>query len=101
MQAENILTTYEPHVCIVVYSITDRESFNKAEDTLQYLASQTSMEKMVIILVGNKLDQTAVREVSAAGKLMMSIKCRKTEQIVENMFCNLCQMVGAWPLDKL
>ena len=55
-------------MCIVVYSITDRDSFNKAEDTLQYLASQTTLEKMVIILVGNKLDQKTLREISIAGK---------------------------------
>ena len=63
-----MLTTYEPHACIVVYSISDRESFNKAQDTLQYLAYQTSKDKKVTILVGNKVDQETSRQVSIQGK---------------------------------
>ena len=63
-----MLTTYEPHACIVVYSISDRESFNKAQDTLQYLASQTIKDKKVTILVGNKVDQEFSRQVSIQGK---------------------------------
>ena len=63
-----MLNTYEPHAFIVVYSISDRESFNKAQDTLQYLAYQTSKDKKVTILVGNKVDQETSRQVSIQGK---------------------------------
>ena len=37
---ENIISTYEPQACMVVYSIIDKESYVKAEETLQYLETQ-------------------------------------------------------------
>lgn len=37
---ENIISTYEPQACMVVYSIIDKESYAKAEETLQYLETQ-------------------------------------------------------------
>ena len=39
-QVENIISTYEPQACMVVYSIIDKESYNQAEETLQYLETQ-------------------------------------------------------------
>ena len=39
-QVENIISTYEPQACMVVYSIIDKESYVKAEETLQYLETQ-------------------------------------------------------------
>ena len=68
LQVENILTTYEPHACIVVYSITDRDSFTKAQDILQYLAMQSCKEKRARILVGNKIDLERSRQVSIQGE---------------------------------
>ena len=40
MGVENIISTYEPQACMVVYSIIDKESYAKAEETLQYLETQ-------------------------------------------------------------
>ena len=40
LQVENIISTYEPQACMVVYSIIDKESYAKAEETLQYLETQ-------------------------------------------------------------
>ena len=67
IQVENILTTYEPHACIVVYSIVDKDSFTKAQNILHYLAMQTCNEKRARILVGNKVDLERSRQVSIQG----------------------------------
>ena len=66
---ENILTTYEPDACIVVYSIVDRDSFTKAKDTLQYLASQACKDRRARILVGNMVDMERSRQVSTQGRV--------------------------------
>ena len=69
MQVENLLSTYEPHACIIVYAISDRDSFNSALETLQYLSADSGREKKAaIILVGNKTDQEDSRMVSILGK---------------------------------
>ena len=31
---ENTLSTYDPHACVVVYSVTDSNSFSLAEDIM-------------------------------------------------------------------
>ena len=54
VQVENTMSTYEPAACVVVYSVTDRLSYARAEDTLQYLASQAgpaSSKQRALILV--------------------------------------------------
>ena len=54
VQVENTVSTYEPAACVVVYSVTDRLSYARAEDTLQYLASQAgpaSSKQRALILV--------------------------------------------------
>ena len=63
-----MLTTYEPHACIVVYSIVNIDSFTKAQDTLQYLTTQSSKEARAMILVGNKGDLERDRLVSIQGR---------------------------------
>lgn len=40
LQVENIISTYEPQACMVVYSVIDKDSYAKAEETLQYLETQ-------------------------------------------------------------
>ena len=66
-QVENILTTYDPQACIVVYSIDDRNSFISACETLQYLSSPGSGYKRPTILVSNKVDLERSRVVSLQG----------------------------------
>ena len=54
VQVENTVSTYEPAACVVVYSVTDRLSYARAEDTLHYLASQAgpaSNKQRALILV--------------------------------------------------
>ncbi|XP_047740208.1 GTP-binding protein GEM [Hyalella azteca] len=65
MSVENCLTTYEPHACVVVYAVTDRASFKKAEDVLNYLWRESCVDKMAVILVGNKVDLVRNRSVSS------------------------------------
>ena len=62
------MATYEPHACIVVYSITDRVSFKKAEDILELLWRENFTQDKSAILVGNKVDLARSRKVQIAGK---------------------------------
>jgi len=66
MSVENILSTYEPHACMVVYSIVDRDSFLVAESILEYM-TRGDQTKRASILVGNKADMERSRQVSAKG----------------------------------
>ncbi|XP_021943902.1 GTP-binding protein GEM [Folsomia candida] len=62
MSPENSLATYNPHCCIIVYSITDRHSYAVAEEILRYLW-QVETSSKAVILVGNKCDLERAREV--------------------------------------
>ena len=64
MQVENIISTYEPQACMVVYSIVDSESFRKAEEILQYLNTESGGSSRARILVGNKVDLERSRQVT-------------------------------------
>ncbi|XP_071549907.1 uncharacterized protein [Panulirus ornatus] len=64
MSVENCLSTYDPHACVIVYSITDKGSFKKAEDTLTYLWRENYTKEKAVILVGNKVDLARSRIVN-------------------------------------
>ncbi|XP_065201842.1 ras-related and estrogen-regulated growth inhibitor-like [Planococcus citri] len=49
--------------CIIVYSITDRDSFNYALDTLENLHKMRSSIQIPITLLGNKADLEHLRKV--------------------------------------
>ncbi|XP_050730521.1 GTP-binding protein GEM-like isoform X1 [Eriocheir sinensis] len=66
MSVENCLSTYDPHACIIVYSITDKGSFKKAEDIITYLWRENYPSDKAVILVGNKVDLARSRVVSMA-----------------------------------
>lgn len=68
MSVENSLSTYEPHACVVVYSITSRESFKVAEDILNYLWRERYTHDKSVIVVGNKADLARSRVISTNGK---------------------------------
>ncbi|XP_037077074.1 uncharacterized protein LOC119098256 [Pollicipes pollicipes] len=71
MSAENALTTYAPHACVVVYSITDQASLKSAEDTLSFLWREGFIRDNSVILVGNKSDMVRARVVTIEeGKSM-------------------------------
>lgn len=53
---------------LIVYSITDRASFEKASELRIELRRARQKEDIPIILVGNKSDLVRCREVSVAGK---------------------------------
>lgn len=67
-QVENSLSTYEPHACVVVYSIVARASFQHAEETLNYLWREGYTKEKSVIVVGNKADLARSRMISANGK---------------------------------
>ncbi|KAK9717528.1 Ras family [Popillia japonica] len=66
-QVENSLSTYEPHACVVVYSIVARASFQHAEETLNYLWREGYTKEKSVIVVGNKADLARSRMISANG----------------------------------
>ena len=67
-QAENALSTYVPDALVIVYSVVDSNSFQKAEEILQYLWRTGSSTNKAVILVGNKSDLVRTRVVSIVGK---------------------------------
>lgn len=63
------LSNYEfPHGYCVVYSTSDRESFQQAKMYLQKLWTDDSISTKAVILVGNKTDLVRIRAVSFEGK---------------------------------
>ncbi|XP_063844935.1 GTP-binding protein REM 1-like isoform X3 [Scylla paramamosain] len=64
MSVENCLSTYDPHACIIVYSITDKGSFKKGEDIITYLWRENYTKEKAVILVGNKVDLARSRLVN-------------------------------------
>lgn len=55
---------------IIVYSVTDKVSFEKASELRIQLRRARQTEDIPIILVGNKSDLVRSREVSVDGKLL-------------------------------
>lgn len=66
-QVENSLSTYEPHACVVVYSVTSRTSFSHASDLLNYLWRQNYTKEKSVIVVGNKADLARARVITTNG----------------------------------
>ncbi|CAH1111291.1 unnamed protein product [Psylliodes chrysocephalus] len=64
MSVENSLSTYEPHACIMVYSVVSRSSFQAAEETLNYLWREGYTQEKSVIVVGNKADLARARVIS-------------------------------------
>lgn len=74
MSVENSLSTYEPHACVVVYSIVQKESFKAAEDILNYLWRENYTHEKSVIVVGNKADLARSRVVSTNGITILDLK---------------------------
>lgn len=72
MSVENSLATYEPHACVVVYSIVAAESFKVVEDILNYLWRENYTHEKSVIVVGNKADLARSRVISVNGKFETS-----------------------------
>ncbi|XP_070160333.1 uncharacterized protein [Polyergus mexicanus] len=81
MSVENSLSTYEPHACIVVYSIVSRTSFQVAEEILNYLWQEHYTQEHTVIVVGNKSDLARSRTISAndGKQLATSRECKFIE----------------------
>ncbi|XP_060874223.1 probable serine/threonine-protein kinase nek3 [Metopolophium dirhodum] len=61
MSVENSIATYEPHACIVVYSVVSKGSFKVAEEILNYLWQENYTREKTVIVVGNKADLMRAR----------------------------------------
>jgi hypothetical protein len=66
-QVENSLSTYEPHACVIVYSIVQKSSFRCAEEILNYLWRENITKEKGVIVVGNKADLARSRVISTAA----------------------------------
>ncbi|CAB3249770.1 unnamed protein product [Arctia plantaginis] len=64
MSVENCLSTYEPHACVVVYSVVAKSSLTRAAELLAYLAREQFTVERTVVLVGNKADLARARQVS-------------------------------------
>ncbi|KPJ18476.1 GTP-binding protein REM 1 [Papilio machaon] len=72
---ENCLSTYEPHACVVVYSVVARSSFTRAAELLQYLAREQFTVDRTVVLVGNKADLARARQVTTnEGKALATTR---------------------------
>lgn len=60
---------------IIVYSVTDKSSFEKASELRIQLRRARQSENIPIILVGNKSDLVRSREVSVDGKRVQFTYC--------------------------
>lgn len=69
---ENSLTTYEPHGCVIVYSITQRSSFRQAEEIIKYLWRENVCKEKAVILVANKVDLARSRAISTAEGISLA-----------------------------
>ncbi|KAL0279208.1 UNVERIFIED_CONTAM: hypothetical protein PYX00_000813 [Menopon gallinae] len=68
MSIETFCSTYNPDVCVVVYSVDDRGSMKVAEEMLMYLWKSDYMSSRGVILVGNKADLERKREIPTSGR---------------------------------
>lgn len=68
MSVENSLSTYEPHGCVVVFSVVDKGSFRIAEEIINYLWQENYTKDKAVILVGNKADLARARLITSQGK---------------------------------
>ncbi|RZF42279.1 hypothetical protein LSTR_LSTR003897 [Laodelphax striatellus] len=81
MSVENSLSTYEPHACVVVYSVVNRPSFKNAEEILNYLWRENFTKDKSVILVGNKADLARARLITSndGKQLAASRDCKFIE----------------------
>uniref|UniRef100_W8C1L6 GTP-binding protein REM 1 n=1 Tax=Ceratitis capitata TaxID=7213 RepID=W8C1L6_CERCA len=64
MSVENSLSTYEPHGCVVVFSVVEKSSFRVAEEIIKYLWQENYIKDKAVILVGNKADLARARVIT-------------------------------------
>jgi len=67
------LSTYEPHACIVIYSVVDQDSFNYAEDIVGYLNRFGFTSHNSVIAVANKVDLERARVISTEGRTQFGL----------------------------
>ncbi|XP_034479400.1 uncharacterized protein LOC117785471 isoform X1 [Drosophila innubila] len=78
MSVENSLSTYEPHGCVIVFSVVDKGSFRIAEEIINYLWQENYTKDKAVILVGNKADLARARLItSQEGKTLAASRDAK------------------------
>ena len=65
-----MIATYEPHACVVVYSVVDSNSFDMAAEIISYLWRFGFTKKATVLLVANKVDLERSRLVTCEGNFI-------------------------------
>lgn len=65
----------QPGAFVVMYSVIDKASFQRAEEHLAYLHDQDLLRGRPAILVGNKIDLARSRAVSSQGDIIFPASC--------------------------
>ena len=63
-----------PDAFVIMYSVIDKASFQRAEEYLSRLHDQDLLRGRPAILVGNKVDLVRSRSVSTQGKYINDVK---------------------------
>ncbi len=79
-----MMSTYEPHAIIVVYSIIDKASFQTAEETLGYLWRFGYTKKRSLVLVANKVDLERSRSISSEGKFCFHLLRNRSSCVLKS-----------------
>jgi len=76
-----MIATYEPHACVVVYSVVDGNSFDMAAEIISYLWRFGFTKKATVLLVANKVDLERSRLVTCeeGRKLAVSFDAKFIE----------------------
>ncbi|KAL3897627.1 MAG: hypothetical protein SGPRY_013015, partial [Prymnesium sp.] len=74
----------DSHVAVVVFDITNRETFNSTNKWIEDVRAQRGND-VVIVLVGNKTDLTANRQVTSAEIESCANKQAPSKQLASNL----------------
>jgi small GTP-binding protein len=87
--------------CLIVYDITNRSSFNNIEKWVNDVKNYSQNDGIVMVLVGNKLDQQDARQVTTEEGQALAEKFKmrfvetsaKTGENVDHSFSNILEKI--------
>lgn len=83
------MSSYDPHGYCVIYSSSDRSSFQIAEEILQVLWTSENIAQKAVILVANKADLARSRMVTSDGEKFALFFLRR--KILKKNILNLAE----------
>jgi small GTP-binding protein len=103
---KNVTKSYyqNAHACLVLYDITQRETFNSVGTWVEQFGNNSATENPTVVIIGNKKDLSEKRQVSIEeGKKMgESLKCmfyecsvKQSQEEIDEVFNSLIvEIVG-------